>query len=218
MVSHRKNELTLRQEAWERRKRLELRNLSSEPCGLTNPARQSLASSRKRVLRGEGRPSLRSVDSQCPGRAIEPRKIIAGVLALVSRGDRVDTPQWPGVSGPAGVEEQGQGTRGFPGNLGAPSVSTDISGSGTGTPTPRAHGPASGRWEQTGRKGGIAKRRQRSAARGRTGVGAPHSTVEAGEPFRGTRWREGGAVSRNRWRETWRVHRNPWTCPRNNNG
>ena len=22
----------------------------------------------------------------------------------------------------------------------------------------------------------------------------------------------------NRWRETWRVHRNPWTCPRNNNG
>jgi len=40
--------------ARERRKRLELRNLSSQPCGLTNPARQSLASSRKRVLRGEG--------------------------------------------------------------------------------------------------------------------------------------------------------------------
>jgi hypothetical protein len=30
------------------------RNLSSRPCGLTNPARQSLAGSRKRVLRGEG--------------------------------------------------------------------------------------------------------------------------------------------------------------------
>src|SRR5262249_15145559 len=30
----------------------------------------------------EGQPSLRSVDSECPGRAIEPRKIIAGVLAL----------------------------------------------------------------------------------------------------------------------------------------
>jgi hypothetical protein len=28
-----KHELTLRQEAWERRTRLELRNLSSEPCG-----------------------------------------------------------------------------------------------------------------------------------------------------------------------------------------
>ena len=30
------------------------RNLSSRPCGLTNPARQSLAGSRKQVLRGEG--------------------------------------------------------------------------------------------------------------------------------------------------------------------
>jgi hypothetical protein len=32
---------------------LENGNLSSQPCGLTNPARQSLASGRKRVLRGE---------------------------------------------------------------------------------------------------------------------------------------------------------------------
>ena len=30
---------------------------------------------------------------------------------------------------------------------------------------------------------------------GRQGVAAPHSTVEAGEPSRGTPWREGGAVS-----------------------
>jgi hypothetical protein len=120
-----------------------LGNLSSEPCGGTNPARQSLASSRKRVLRGERRLSPRSVDSQCPGRAIEPRKIIVGVLALVSRGDRVGTPRWPGVTDPAGVEEQGQGTRGVPRNLGDPSVSTDISGSGTGIPTPRAPGRAS---------------------------------------------------------------------------
>ena len=36
------------------RKRLELGNLSAQPCGLTNPARQSLASCWKRVLRGEG--------------------------------------------------------------------------------------------------------------------------------------------------------------------
>src|SRR4051794_28326682 len=53
---------------------------------------------------------------------------------------------------------------------------------------------------------------------GRTGVGAPHITTEAGEPSRGTRRRKGGAVSRNRWGETWRVHWNPWACPRNNNG
>src|SRR5262249_14372155 len=31
--------------------------------------------------------------------------------------------------------------------------------------------------------------------KGRTGVGAPHTTVEGGEPSRGTRRREGGAVS-----------------------
>ena len=108
---------------------------------VTNPARQSLASSRKRVLRGGRRLPLRSVDSQCLGRAIEPRKHIAGVLALVSRGDHVGTPQWPGVPDPAGVVEQGQGTPGVPRNVGAPSVSTDMPGSGTGTPTPRSPRP-----------------------------------------------------------------------------
>ena len=46
-----------------------------QPCGLTNPARQSLASSRKRVLRGGGRPPLRSVDSESRCRAIEPRNL-----------------------------------------------------------------------------------------------------------------------------------------------
>ena len=40
--------------------------------------------------------------------------------------------------GPTGVQEQGAGTRGWLGNLRDPAVSTDRSGSGTGTPTPRA--------------------------------------------------------------------------------
>jgi hypothetical protein len=106
------------QEARERRKRLELGNLSLEPCGLTNPTRQSLASTRNRVLRGGRRLSLRSVDSECLGRAIEPRKIIARAVVLVSHGGRADTALWPGVPGPAGVEEQGQGTRGVSRELG----------------------------------------------------------------------------------------------------
>ena len=76
----------------------------------------------------------------------------------------------PGAFGPAGVGEQGQGTRGVPGNLGDPSVSTHNSGSGTGTSTPRSPRP---RVEAAGsklrRKGGIAKRRQRSAAKGTDG-------------------------------------------------
>ena len=197
-----------------------LGNLSSEPCGLANPARQSLASSRKRVLRGERRLSLRSVDSECPGRAIEPRKLFAGALVLVRRRGRADTPLWPGVLGPAGVGEQGQGTRGVPGNLGDPSFSTEATGSGTGPSTPRSPRPGvAGRREQTTDATVVSRSEGNEAERkGGTGVGAPHSTVETGEPFRGTRWREGGAVLRDRWRETWRVHRNPWTCPRNNNG
>ena len=74
--------------------------------------------------------------------------------------------------------------------MGDPSVSTDISGSGTGIPTPR---PSALRRvagsEQDARvvspSEGNEVRRE-----GRTGVGAPRSTVETGEPFRGTRRRE----------------------------
>ena len=106
-----------------------------------------------------------------------------------------------------------------PRNLGDPAVSTDISGSGTGTPTPRAHGRAS-RPLGANQDARVVSPSEGNEVRrdGRQGVGAPHSTVEAGEPTRGTPRREGGAGSWNRWRETWRVHRNPWTCPRNNNG
>src|SRR5262249_40844197 len=147
---------------------------------------------------------LRSGDSQCPGRAIEPRKLLVGVLALVNRGDRVDTPQRPGVVDPTGVEEQGQGTRGVPRNWGDPSVSTDISGSGPGTPIspcPRPCVPAAG--SKLDARVVSPTEGNQGRRKGRTGVGAPHSTAETGGPPRGTRWREGGAVSRDRWRETW---------------
>src|SRR5512135_1336495 len=53
------------------------------------------------------------------------------------------------MPGPAGVEEQGQGTRGAPGNLGDPAVSTDTSGPGTGSPTPRPPAVRPGRRERT---------------------------------------------------------------------
>ena len=44
----------------------------------TNPVRQSRASSRKRVLRGAGQSSLRSVDSEIKRRVIEPRNFLVG--------------------------------------------------------------------------------------------------------------------------------------------
>jgi hypothetical protein len=70
-----------------------------------------------------------------------PEILIVGASVVDTSGGRVDTPQWPGVFGPAGVQEHGAGTRGLLGNLRAPSVSTDISGSGTGIPTPRPTTP-----------------------------------------------------------------------------
>src|SRR5208337_3677906 len=82
----------------ERRKRLVLRNLSLQPCGLANPARQSLASSRKRVLRGGRKLQLRSVDSESQCRAIEPRNLLIAEATVVDTSEgRAETPQWPGV-------------------------------------------------------------------------------------------------------------------------
>ena len=95
--SQRKRCHSVRQ-ARERRKRLVLRNLSLQPCGLANPARQSLASSRKRVLRGGRKLQLRSVDSESQCRAIEPRNLLIAEATVVDTSEgRAETPQWPGV-------------------------------------------------------------------------------------------------------------------------
>ena len=110
-----------------------------------------------------------------------PEIFVAGASVVDTSGGHVGTPQWPGVLGPTGVQEQGAGTRGLLGNLRGPSVSTDISGSGSGIPTPR---PTTLRRvagsEQDARvvspSEGNEVRRE-----GRAGVGAPHSSDEAGE-------------------------------------
>jgi hypothetical protein len=111
-----------------------------------------------------------------------PEIFFAGASVVDTYGGRVDTPQWPGVFGPTGVQEQGAGTRGALGNLRAPSVSTDMSGSGTGIPTPRS--PRS-RVPAAGSKQGarVVSPNEGNEVRreGRTGVGASRSTVEPGE-------------------------------------
>jgi hypothetical protein len=53
-----------------------------ETLRVTNPVRQSRASSRKRVLRGGGRPSPRSVDSEIQRCVIEPRNFLVVSLRL----------------------------------------------------------------------------------------------------------------------------------------
>jgi hypothetical protein len=52
------------------------------------------------------------------------------------------------------------------------------------------------RWEQTTTQPVVSPSEGNEAKRdGRSGVGASHSIDEAGEPLRGTLWREGDAVS-----------------------
>ena len=123
--------------ARERRKRLELGNLSSQPCGLTNPARQSLASSRKRVLRGGGAtlPAKRRQRVPMPcDRA--PKSFLREPPLLTQAGAASRRRNGLACIGPTGVQEQGVGTRGSLGNLRDPAVSVVTAGWGPGLPTP----------------------------------------------------------------------------------
>ena len=79
---------------------------------VTNPVRQSRASSRKRVLRGGGRPSLRSVDSEIKRCAIEPRNfLVVSPRLCQTRGPRqalANTWTHSSVPGHTGVGEHGE--------------------------------------------------------------------------------------------------------------
>src|SRR5271157_1395704 len=80
--------MTLRQEARERRIISKCETFHRNPAG-NQAVRQSRASSRKRVLRGGGRPSPRSVDSEIKRCVIEPRNFLVVSLRLgQSRGPR----------------------------------------------------------------------------------------------------------------------------------
>ena len=192
-----------------------------QPCGLTNPARQSLASSRKRVLRGGGRPPLRSVDSESQCRAIEPRNLLlAGATVVDTSGGRAEAPQWPGVlrsyrgprTGRRDTRVAREPERPCRFRRDCRLESRLPTPGGSAAPVPSWRGRKEDETTESPNEGNEVRRD------GRQGVGASHSNVEAGELDRRTPRSEGDAVSTDRWRETWRVHRNPWTCPRNNNG
>src|SRR5438067_11128051 len=73
----------------------------SRPVALGQRPEASFAS-------GAGNCIGRSVNSESPSRAIEPRKlVIRGSLRRGHSGGHADTSQWPDMLGPAGVEEQG---------------------------------------------------------------------------------------------------------------
>ena len=96
-----------------------------------------------------------------------------------------------------------------------------------GPPGSREQGMSTEVPQEPGRPGRL--RRQRAAVPlsegttrakrdGRSGVGAPHCTGEAGTAAQATLRRDGGAGSRNRWRELWRRDRAPEPYQRNLNG
>ena len=104
---------------------------------------------------------------------------------------------WPDASVLPGSESRARAQSGFPRNVGDPAVSTDMSrlevpGDQLQETRPRQRS-AAGRAKHE-RRSGIAKRRQRSAAKWAAGShSAPDSTVEAGELApSSTRGREAG--------------------------
>jgi hypothetical protein len=136
------------------------------------------------VVREQSR--LRSVDSEYLGPAIEPRKKTTSwePSSSVERGP-CHTSVWPAECGPAGVQEQGISTQGFPRNLRDPAFSHGNSrlDGATGTQTP---GPAWGLNHAGSEKPSepVVSPSEGNEVRrkGLREVGVPHSTAEAGEP------------------------------------
>ena len=191
---------------------------------ILNPAWQSRASSQKRVLRGEGRPSLRSVDSQVKGRVIEPRKLSSpGAFVVDMSGGRVGRV----ALGPTERDRSYRGRRAramakrVPQEPGRPRrFHRDFRLGNRKTNSPE---PPVVRRRPKGanirRIGGIG--RAKATKRGEMDGGESERLIvpmRPGNRSEGTRRREGDAVSGHRWRETWRVLRNPWRCSRNDNG
>src|SRR5437763_5926008 len=117
---------------------------------------------------------------------------LAGADVLKATEGRVAAPPWPGVRGPAGVREQDTFT-GVPQEPGRPrrllgesrpEVPGDqLQARGRRTRRPR---------ERNAGATGIPPSEGNEARRdGRRGVGAPHTTIDAGERTRGTPPREG---------------------------
>ena len=98
---------------------------------------------------------------------------------------RGTVPAW--CLGPAGVLEQGIGTSGFPRNLGDPTASGSTT-SGVGLPHRKAPGRTAGvaSWRSKHRRTVRSPPGEGNEVwrDGRPGVGAPHSSREAGEPGR----------------------------------
>ena len=119
--------------------------------------------------------------------------------------------------GPAGVEEQGTFIVGSSRNLGGPVVSANEPGVGSPVNNPwlAVVAPCDCGNEAQGVAAVPPSEGNEVTRKGRQEVGVLYSTEEAGEPTRGTPWREEGTGTRERSGERWRRHRAPEPYQRN---
>jgi hypothetical protein len=132
-----------------------------------------------------GRPTLRSVDSEIKGRVIEPRKLkTLGAFVVDISGGRVRRSYtWSRRTRLIlpGSKNRDNDHQGFPGTWETRSSPPTFSGSGPGIPTPRSPRPSV---PAAGSKQGarvVSPGDNEARREGRTGVGASHISVEAGE-------------------------------------
>ena len=140
-----------------------------DPAG-ENPVRQRLTNGRKRVLRGGGRPSPRSVDSESESHVIELRKIsfarafvlhLAGAARLL----RIQANRLSGLEQASRRSRRAcaNGPWGSPRNLGDPVVSTVIPGRSPGDQLQAAIRRA-GRWREEQRTRTVVSRSEGNEA------------------------------------------------------
>ena len=182
-----------------------------------------LASSRKRVLRGVGRPSPRSVDSQTESLDIEPRNLSsrrepsllakAGaaptrLMALACRSHRGRRPRRTVTRVP---QEPGR------------SAVSCIAFIGTGVAEPKAPGSPGMRLLPGGANGrdamqvSLGERNEPARRAAEVGVSSKYQCSGRTNPWEPVKGKE-GTLSQNRWRETWRGHRTSILCQRDDNG
>src|SRR5208337_4742621 len=160
---------------------------------VTNPARKSRTSSRKRVLRGGWvtTPTKRRQPDQTLCDRAPKSQLVVSPRRCRSRGPRQATNSWS--TQPAwshrGRRSMANDHKGSSGNLGDPVVSIEQGGRRYRLTNSRSiHGSASGAGGGRTTDATMVSPSEGNEARrnGRQGVAAPHSTVEAGEPTRGT--------------------------------
>lgn len=158
------------------------------PRGRPRPAK--LTSSRKRVLRAAcGRPHPRSVDSECIGCVIEPRKMMNVEADAVRNAEGcTGAPKGHGSAGSTGVRERGMYTRGMQELERSRWL---LASAEAGSPRTSTRGHRRPLADDDGAREGTRTERARQVPRnegnevmwdGHREVGDIHSTDETGEP------------------------------------